>query len=87
MFIVILGDRGLKRRIRENIKSGFELFEVLQGDSLIDRDNLLLLQALLYRMNKHELFDQAVEYAQKKGNVIHFKKPPNQPRKSNRNYL
>ena len=81
VIIVISGDKGIKARVREKITNGLELFDFLQKDLKIDRDNLLLLQALLYRMNKHELFDLAVEYAQTKGNVIHFKKPPDEPRK------
>ena len=83
---MISGDQGLKRKVCEDIKDAYELFDVLQKETLVDRDNLLFLQALLYRMNKHELFDLAVNYAQNKGNLIHFKKPPAEPRKCNTTY-
>lgn len=38
-----------------------------------------MLQALLFRMHRTELFELAVKYAQSTGNVVHFTKPPPEP--------
>lgn len=65
----------------ESIRNGHELFDVFQRHRLTDSDNLLMLQALLHRMHKPELFELAVRYAQTVGNVLYFKIPPTEPRK------
>ena len=63
----------------EGIKKGRELFDILQKHQIIDKNNLLILQALLHRMQKQELFELAVRYAQTVGNVMHIKLPPKEP--------
>lgn len=76
----VKGEGGLGRHVLESIKNGHELFDIFQRHQLTDRDNLLILQALLHRMQKPELFELAVRYAQTVGNVLHFKIPPTEPR-------
>lgn len=65
----------------EGIKKGRELLDIFQKHQFIDKDNLLILQALLHRIQKQELFELAVRYSQTVGNVMHIKIPPKEPRK------
>lgn len=72
-------DGGLRRTVLETLETPHELFDVLQRHHFITRDNVLILQALLHRMDKIQLFNLAVNYAQATGNVVHFAKPPKEP--------
>lgn len=75
----VKGDGGIRRKALDTIVNAHELFDLLQRYQFINRDNLLMLQALLFRMHRTELFEQAVKYAQSTGNVVHFTKPPPEP--------
>lgn len=73
------GQDGLGRRLLETIKTPLELFDSLQKHAFLDRNNLLYLQILLYKLGRMDLFDCAVDYAQRIGGVINFRKPPAEP--------
>lgn len=73
------GPDGLGRRLLETIKTPLELFDSLQKHAFLDRNNLLYLQILLYKLGRLDLFDRAVDYAQRIGGVITFRKPPAEP--------
>lgn len=73
------GDGGLPRRLLEDIETPMELFDSLQKNLFLGRDNLIYLQAIVYKIGRKDLFERAVEYAQSLGDIIHFSSPPREP--------
>lgn len=74
------GQEGLGRRVLSETLSAMDLFDSLQTRRFIDRDNLLYLQGMLYRINRTDLFDKVVEYATHTlKDTVYFKTPAEQP--------
>lgn len=74
------GEEGLGRRVLYETSSALELFDSLQKKGLIDRDNLLYLQAMLYHIGKKDLFKKVAEYATSSlHDAVHFKTPAQEP--------
>ena len=76
-FVFILFVSGeFKLRLMETIKTPADLLNHLETRGFIDRNNLLYLQAILYHIDKPDLFDMVVEYAASTlDDVVHFQKP------------
>lgn len=70
------GPKGLGRRLLSEIKTAPELFDWLQKNNFLDTNNLLVLQAVLFKLGRMDLYDKAVVYAQSLGDVVHFSPPP-----------
>ena len=80
-FLLILFVSGeFKLRLSDTIKQPIDLLNVLETRGFIDKNNLLYLQAILYHIDKPDLFDMVVEYAASTlDDVVHFQKPPADP--------
>ena len=76
------GPKGLGRRLLSEIKTAPELFDWLQKNNFLDTNNLLVLQAVLFKLGRMDLYDKAVVYAQSLGDVVHFSPPPKEPSKT-----
>ena len=82
IFFIFIGQEGLGRRVLSETLSAMDLFDSLQTRRFIDRDNLLYLQGMLYRINRTDLFDKVVEYATHTlKDTVYFKTPAEQPGK------
>lgn len=74
------GLEGLGRKLLSETKTAFELFDSLQMRCFIDRDNLLYLQGMLYKINRMDLFERVADYASRTlEEAIHFKPPAKEP--------
>ena len=79
---LLTGPKGLGRRLLSEIKTAPELFDWLQKNNFLDRNNLLILQAVLFKLGRMDLYEKAVVYAQSIGDVVHFSPPPKEPGKT-----
>lgn len=73
------GDEGFGRRLLSEIKTPLQLFDSLQKHLFLSRNNLLFLQAMLFKIGRMDLYDMALDYAQTIGDVIYFCSPPLEP--------
>lgn len=74
------GQEGLGRKVLSETKTPLELFDSLQKHCFIDRDNLLYLQGMLYRIRRIDLFEKVADYATRRLNdAVHYKSPDKEP--------
>ncbi|XP_053397905.1 uncharacterized protein LOC123552421 [Mercenaria mercenaria] len=66
------GPGGISDTTLNEMRSALDLFSIMRTRRLLTRDNLIYLQAILYRLGRVDLTKQGVEYANTIGNVIHF---------------
>ncbi|XP_033747448.1 uncharacterized protein LOC117332585 [Pecten maximus] len=67
------GERGLGRRVQEEITDALLFFDHMKRSRHLDRNNLLHVQALLWNLGKKDIYDQFVEFARKCNSApLHF---------------
>ncbi|KAL3883449.1 hypothetical protein ACJMK2_029710 [Sinanodonta woodiana] len=75
----VSGAGGLGLRIRKKIDTPLELFEILKQRMFVTKDNLIILQAMLWHLNNKNLHTKAVEYARNADNTLYFYAPSDKP--------
>ena len=80
-------DGGFGRPVLDNLIKPLHLFDLMRRHRFLDRNNIIYLQAMLYKIGRPDLYDSAIEYAQSVGETIHFSKPPTEPGIVNSRFL
>lgn len=73
------GSKGVPKRILSMLSTPEMFFTYLREQLMISRDNLLLLQAFLWHLERKDLHELAAEYARRIGNTLYFYAPKDQP--------
>lgn len=63
----------------EAIKDPLDLFTHLRQKTILTRDNVVFLQAMLWHTKRKDLHNKFVKFAKERGNVIHFYVPNEKP--------
>ncbi|XP_060585094.1 uncharacterized protein LOC132741033 [Ruditapes philippinarum] len=66
------GHGGISDESLNEMKSVRDLFNIMRTRGLLNRENLIYLQAMLYIIGRLDLIKDGVEYSKTVGNVIHF---------------
>ena len=72
-------DGGFGRPVLEELEKPLHLFDLMRRHKFLDRNNIIYLQAMLYKIGRPDLYDSAIEYAHSVGEAIHLSKPPREP--------
>ncbi|KAK3712324.1 hypothetical protein RRG08_002655 [Elysia crispata] len=73
------GSKGVPKRVLSQLSSPEMFFTYLREQTMISRDNLLLLQAFLWHLERKDLHELAAEYARRIGNTLYFYAPKEKP--------
>lgn len=79
MKYLLTGLNGTGKRVLEVINDGLDLFEHLKQKQILTRDNVVCLQAMLWHTKRKDLHNKFVQFARKRGNVVHFYAPNDKP--------
>lgn len=74
-----IGLNGTGKRVLEVINDGLDLFEHLKQKQILTRDNVVCLQAMLWHTKRKDLHNKFVQFARKRGNIVHFYAPNDKP--------
>ncbi|XP_052074633.1 uncharacterized protein LOC127712300 [Mytilus californianus] len=70
---------GPGKRTLSEMKDAIDLFTHLRQTRRLTKDNLIVLQSMLFHLHRRDLQKKVVEYARRLGNVLHFYTPSDQP--------
>ncbi|CAC5370274.1 unnamed protein product [Mytilus coruscus] len=70
---------GPGKRTLSEMKDAMDLFTHLRQTRRLTKDNLIVLQSMLFHLHRRDLQKKVVEYARRLGNVLHFYTPSDQP--------
>lgn len=70
---------GPGKRTLSEMKDAMDLFTHLRQTRRLTRDNLIVLQSMLFHLHRRDLQKKVLEYARRLGNVLHFYNPSDQP--------
>ncbi|GFR80699.1 poly [ADP-ribose] polymerase [Elysia marginata] len=74
-----IGSQGVPKGVMSRLTTPEMFFTYLREQMMISRDNLLLLQAFLWHLQRKDLHELAAEYARRIGNTLYFYAPQEQP--------
>lgn len=75
----LAGRKGIPTGILEKLNTPEKFFNYLRQSKMISRDNLLLLQAFLWHVDRKDLHSMAADYARRVGDVLYFYAPDPKP--------
>ncbi|CAG2185398.1 unnamed protein product [Mytilus edulis] len=70
---------GPGKRTLSEMKDAMDLFTHLRQTRRLTRDNIIVLQSMLFHLHRRDLQKKVLEYARRLGNVLHFYNPSDQP--------
>lgn len=70
---------GPGKRTLSEMKDAMDLFTHLRQTRRLTKDNLIVLQSMLFHLHRRDLQKKVLEYARRLGNVLHFYNPSDQP--------
>ncbi|KAK7105281.1 uncharacterized protein [Littorina saxatilis] len=73
------GRNGIPGGVLERMTTAEKLFSYLRQKRMISRDNLLLLQAFLWHVERPDLHQMAADFARRVGDTLYFYAPQPQP--------
>ncbi|RUS84020.1 hypothetical protein EGW08_008198 [Elysia chlorotica] len=73
------GSKGVPKRILSKFSTPEAFFTYLREQMMISRDNLLLLQAFMWHLQRKDLHELAADYARRIGNTLYFYAPSQEP--------
>nr|KAG5710035.1 hypothetical protein BaRGS_030111 [Batillaria attramentaria] len=73
------GRKGIPGGVLERLSTPEKLFTYLRQQKMISRDNLLLLQAFLWHVDRRDLHNMAADYARRLGETLYFYAPNPEP--------
>ncbi|BFZ09673.1 hypothetical protein BsWGS_12712 [Bradybaena similaris] len=73
------GTKGIPKGILSKLDTPEKFFTYLRERRMISRDNLLLLQAFLWHLDRKDLHEKAAEYARRVGDTLYFYAPKPSP--------
>ncbi|CAC5413455.1 unnamed protein product [Mytilus coruscus] len=76
---LLSGLNGTAKGVLEAIKDPLDLFTHLRQKTILTRDNVVFLQAMLWHTKRKDLHNKFVKFAKERGNVIHFYSPSEKP--------
>lgn len=76
---LLSGLNGTAKGVLEAIKDPLDLFTHLRQKTILTRDNVVFLQAMLWHTKRKDLHKKFVKFAKERGNVIHFYSPSEKP--------
>lgn len=74
-----IGEKGTGKGTLSEIKDAGDFFTHLRNRRMITRDNLVVLQAMLFHLRRRDLQQKVVAYARQLENVVHFYCPSDTP--------
>ncbi|XP_035829618.1 uncharacterized protein LOC106014045 [Aplysia californica] len=73
------GTKGIPKGSLERLNTPEKFFVHLRERGMVSRDNLLLLQAFLWHLDRQDLHEMAADYARKVGDTLYFYTPKDDP--------
>lgn len=75
----VSGFHGTRKGVLESIKDPLDFFQHLRHRLILTRDNIVVLQAMLWHLGRKDLHNKFVKFAKKRGNIIHFYNSKDKP--------
>ncbi|VDI01145.1 Hypothetical predicted protein [Mytilus galloprovincialis] len=70
----VSGFHGTRKGVLESIKDPLDFFQHLRHRLILTRDNIVVLQSMLWHLGRKDLHNKFVKFAKKRGNIIPFSK-------------
>lgn len=75
----VSGFHGTRKGVLESIKDPLDFFQHLRHRLILTRDNIVVLQSMLWHLGRKDLHNKFVKFAKKRGNIIHFYNSKDKP--------
>ncbi|XP_064615534.1 uncharacterized protein LOC135479578 [Liolophura sinensis] len=79
MKFLIRGFCGMRRRVLDGITTPLRLFEIIMENGYVNVNSIMVLQSLLWHINRKDLFQRAIEFGEEQKDVFYVHTPNPRP--------